>query len=65
MNYFSQFAQFCREAVQELKLVSWLSRQQMVASTVVVLIFTVIMSAYVSIVDRVVLFFAQILFRMG
>lgn|GEM_PF-1486951 len=65
MNYFSQFAQFVKEAVHELKLVSWLSRQQMMASTIVVIFFTLLMAMYVSLVDRVLLFFAQILFRIG
>ena len=65
MNYFSQAVRFCQEAIQELKLVSWLSRQQMIASTIVVIIFTLVMATYVSLVDWIVLFFAQILFRIG
>ena len=56
---------FLQEAYQELKLSSWLTRQQMAASTVVVLILTLIMAAYVSMVDRILLFFAGILFRLG
>lgn len=65
MNYFKAFAQFVQEAIQELKLVSWLSRQQMIASTIVVIVFTLIMAAYVSLLDRVLLFFARLLFRIG
>ena len=65
MNYISDFTQFVKEAVNELKLVSWLSRQQMIAQTIVVIAFTLILAAYVSVVDRVLLFFAQILFRIG
>lgn len=65
MDYISQATQFVKEAVHELKLVSWLSRQQMIASTIIVLLFTLVMAAYVSVVDRVLLFFAQILFRIG
>ena len=64
MNYFSQFTQFVKEAYHELKLVSWLSSRQMMASTIVVILFTLIMAAYVSVIDRVLLFFAQILFRI-
>jgi preprotein translocase SecE subunit len=60
-----QFIQFCREAYHELKLSSWLSRQQMAGSTVVVIILTLIMAAYVSLIDRVLLFLAGILFRIG
>jgi len=56
---------FLREAYQELKLSSWLSRKQMMSSTVVVIILTLIMAAYVSLIDRILLFFAGILFRIG
>jgi len=56
---------FFREAIQEIKLSSWLSRQQMMGSTVVVIILTLIMAAYVSVIDRILLFLAGILFRIG
>jgi preprotein translocase subunit SecE len=56
---------FFQEAYQELKHSSWLSRQQMIGSTVVVIILTLIMAAYVSVIDRVLLFLAGILFRLG
>ena len=56
---------FFQEAYKELKLSSWLTRQQMIGSTVVVIILTLIMAAYVSLIDRILLFFAGILFRIG
>jgi preprotein translocase subunit SecE len=56
---------FFQEAYQELKLSSWLTRQQMMGSTVIVIILTLIMAAYVSLIDRILLFFAGILFRIG
>jgi len=60
-----QIIRFLQEAFQELKLSSWLSRQQMMGSTVVVIILTLIMAAYVSLIDRALLFLAGILFRFG
>jgi preprotein translocase subunit SecE len=60
-----QLIRFFQEAFQELKLSSWLSRQQMIGSTIVVIILTLIMAAYVSVIDRILLFFAGILFRIG
>ena len=60
-----QIIRFLQEAYQELKLSSWLTREQMMGSTVVVIILTLIMAAYVSLIDRVLLFFAGILFRIG
>ena len=56
---------FFQEAYMELKLSTWLSRQQMMGSTVVVIILTLILAAYVSLIDRVLLFLAGILFRIG
>ena len=60
-----RYNDFFKEAYQELRLVSWLSRPQMIASTILVVLFTLIMGAYVSLIDRGLLFVAQILFRIG
>ena len=46
---FDQFIRFCQEAYQELKLSSWLTRQQMMGSTVVVTVLTLIVAAYVAV----------------
>jgi len=62
---FDQFIRFCQEAYQELKLSSWLSRKEMAGSTVVVLVLTLIVAAYVAVIDRILLFVAGILFRIG
>jgi preprotein translocase subunit SecE len=55
---FQQFIRFFQEAYNELKLATWLSRQEMIASTIVVLVLTMIVALYVSLVDRVLLFLA-------
>jgi preprotein translocase SecE subunit len=60
-----KFARFCQESYHELKISSWLSRRQMLASTGVVIVLTLIMAAYVALIDRVLLWFAGILFRIG
>lgn len=60
-----QFVRFCQEAYQELRLSSWLSRQEMMGSTVIVLVLTLIVAAYVAFIDRILLFFAGMLFRIG
>jgi preprotein translocase SecE subunit len=62
---FDQIIRFVQEAYHELKLSSWLSRQQMAASTVVVVILTLLVAAYVSLIDRILLFAVGILFRTG
>ncbi|MFC1679602.1 preprotein translocase subunit SecE [Elusimicrobiota bacterium] len=45
--------QFVREAYIELKKSTWLSRQQAVGSTIVVLVLVAIVAAYISGVDFV------------
>jgi preprotein translocase SecE subunit len=61
----NQVVRFCQESYQELKLASWLSRQQMIASTVVVIVLTILVAIYVACIDRVLLWAAGILFRIG
>ena len=60
-----QFVRFCQEAYQELKLSSWLTRQQMMQSTLVVIVITLIVAMLVSVFDRILLFAAGFLFRIG
>jgi preprotein translocase SecE subunit len=55
---------FFQQAFQELKLSTWLSRQQMMGSTIVVIVLTLIMAAFVSLIDRMLLFLAGILFSI-
>jgi len=62
---FDQIIRFCQEAYHELKLSTWLTRQQMIGSTIVVIVLTLIVAAYVAVIDRVLLFAANILFRIG
>ena len=45
--------QFIRETQQELKKVSWPSREELVGSTVVVVVTTFIMAAFIGSVDFV------------
>jgi preprotein translocase SecE subunit len=59
-----QFIRFCQEAFRELKLSSWLSRKEMVGSTVIVIILTLMVAVYISFIDRILLFLAGVLFRV-
>ena len=42
---------FFKEAYGELKKATWLSRKEMVQSTVVVIVLVLIMAAYIAVVD--------------
>jgi preprotein translocase SecE subunit len=55
---------FFQEAYQELKLSSWLTKEQMMGSTLVVIVLTVIVAIFVGAVDRVLVFLASILLRV-
>ena len=51
MGIYHKAVQFLREVYAELKKVSWLSRKEVIATTIVVIIFMLITAAFVGIVD--------------
>ncbi|MCL2390630.1 MAG: preprotein translocase subunit SecE [Endomicrobia bacterium] len=51
MNGIKKSLQFFKDAYYELTKVTWLGRKEAVGTTVVVIIFIIIMSIYVSLVD--------------
>jgi preprotein translocase subunit SecE len=51
MNLIRMFIQFLKESYYELAKVTWLGKKEIVGTTVVVIIFVVIMSIFVSVVD--------------
>ncbi len=54
MNSFLQQAlHFFREAYAELKKVSWLTRREAVASTIVVILLVIIIAVFVSLTDLI------------
>jgi preprotein translocase SecE subunit len=64
LNMFNQVIRFCQESFHELKMSSWLSRQQMIGHTIVVVILTVLVSIYVACIDRILLWMAGIFFSI-
>ncbi len=51
--WWSQAVQFLKEAYAELKKVSWLSRKEAIASTVVVIVLVIIVAIFVGFTDFV------------
>lgn len=51
MGFFKKIITFIQECIAELKKVSWPSRDDVVAQTVVVLVSLVIVSAFLALVD--------------
>jgi len=56
MNFFKSAVQFFKDAYYELTKVTWLSRKEAAGTTVVVIIFVVIMAIFVYIVDFILTF---------
>ena len=51
MNFIKKAIQFFKEAYYELTKVTWLGRKEVFGTTVVVVIFVIIMASFVSVVD--------------
>jgi preprotein translocase subunit SecE len=52
-TFFAQSWQFIKEAYAELKKVTWLSKKEVIASTVVVIILVIVIAIFVGSVDFV------------
>jgi len=52
-TWYQQAIQFLKEAYSELKKVSWLSRKEAVASTVVIIILVILVAIFVGFTDFV------------
>lgn len=53
VNIVSSIITFFKESYIELKKVTWLSKKEVVASTIVVVILIVVMSIYIGLIDFV------------
>ncbi|MDR3243931.1 MAG: preprotein translocase subunit SecE [Elusimicrobiota bacterium] len=53
MNLLKKTVQFFREAYYELTKVTWLGRKEVVATTIVITFFIIIMSIFVSVADLI------------
>jgi preprotein translocase subunit SecE len=62
-NVFSRLALFIRQVVAELRKVIWPTRKELVAYTIVVLVFVLIMAGFVAALDYV--FTRGVLFVFG
>jgi preprotein translocase subunit SecE len=51
MNFVTRLIQFFKESYYELTKVAWLGRKEVIATTIVIVFFIIIMSVFVSLVD--------------
>ncbi len=54
MEKIRQLFQFFRDAAEELKKVSWLTRPQMLASTWLVILLVIVFSIFVGVLDFII-----------
>lgn len=50
-NFFKSIIDFVKESYIELKKVTWLSRKEVLASSLVIVILIIIMSIYIGLID--------------
>jgi len=63
MKLFKKPLNFLVEAKEELKKVSWSSRQEVFGSTVVVIVITFLMTAFIGVVDLFLTKILTVIFR--
>jgi len=63
MSIFNKIINFFREVKQELSKVSWSTRQELVGSTIAVIVVTSIMAAYIGIIDVALSKILSVMFR--
>ncbi len=63
MKLFKKPLNFLVEAREELKKVSWSSRQEVFGSTVVVIVITFLMTAFIGVVDLFLTKILTVIFR--
>ena len=60
---FGKVGSFFSESKQELAKVNWPSRQELVGSTVLVVVVTLILSAFIFVIDMILSFLMRITIR--
>jgi preprotein translocase subunit SecE len=51
MELFNKIKLFLKEAYNELKKVSWLSRKEVISSTIAIIVFILIVALFVGLID--------------
>jgi len=59
---FGKFVKFLKEVRTELTKVTWPTRQELIGSTIVTIVVTLIVSVFIGIVDRILTFATKTIF---
>lgn len=65
MSLLSNAIQFFKEAYVELTKVTWLGKKEVIATTIVVIIFIIILALFVSFVDLILSTILGIILKLG
>ena len=64
-RFVEKIKQYLKDTLGELRKMSWPSKDELVGSTIVTVVVSVIISAFIGVVDRVLVFFMQAIFGGG
>ena len=60
-----KITKFLKEVVAELRKVTWPSKDELVGSTIVTIVVSLIVAIFIGIVDRILTFFVTMIFGGG
>jgi len=63
VNGLEKIKRFLKEVVAELRKVTWPTKDELVGSTIVVIVVSLVVAIFIGIVDRILGFGVQALFR--
>lgn len=63
MNGLEKIKRFLKEVVAELRKVTWPTKDELVGSTIVVIVVSLVVAIFIGIVDRILGYGVQALFR--
>ncbi|UCG61558.1 MAG: preprotein translocase subunit SecE [Candidatus Zixiibacteriota bacterium] len=60
-----RITKFLKEVVAELRKVTWPSKDELIGSTIVTIVVSLIVAVFIGIVDRILTFFVTMIFGGG
>ena len=60
-----KFKKFLKEVVAELRKVTWPTKEELIGSTIVTVVVSIVVAVFIGIVDRVLTIIIQMIFGAG
>ncbi len=62
---FEKFQKFFKEVIAELRKVTWPTKQELIGSTIVTIVVSLVVAVFIGIVDRILAMIVQAIFGGG